>query len=62
MTNRFVIDANDAKSFPAAQKELQTIITKPSLSHVPLLVIIAFACLPHYTNQSTIYVTFDRSY
>jgi len=35
----FVLDANDQKQLPAAQKELQTLITKPTLSNVPLLVL-----------------------
>lgn len=36
----FVIDAADSKLFGQANKELQTLLTKPSLAHVPLLVLL----------------------
>jgi len=35
----FVLDANDQKQLPAAQKELSTLVTKPTLASVPLLVL-----------------------
>mmetsp|Transcript_11544 Transcript_11544/g.13067 ORF Transcript_11544/g.13067 Transcript_11544/m.13067 type:complete len:185 (+) Transcript_11544:51-605(+) len=36
----FVVDANDPKNFPAAYKELKTLLSKPALAHVPLLVLL----------------------
>jgi len=42
----FVVDANDAKNFPAAYKELKTLLTKPALAHVPLLVLLNKNDLP----------------
>jgi len=36
----FVVDSADQKNFTAAAKELKTLASKPTLSHIPLLVLL----------------------
>jgi small GTP-binding protein len=42
----FVVDANDPKLFPLAQKEMQSLLAQPTLAGVPLLVLLNKNDLP----------------
>ena len=42
----FVVDANDPKLVPLAQKEMQSLLAQPTLSGVPLLVLLNKNDLP----------------
>ena len=42
----FVVDANDPKLFPLAQKEMQALLAQPTLVGVPLLVLLNKNDLP----------------
>lgn len=55
----FVIDAADAGLFGQAHKELQTLLNRPSLAHVPLLVLLNKNDLPSATDAETIVKKLD---
>jgi len=55
----FVIDAADPKLFGQSNKELQTLLTKPSLAHVPLLVLLNKSDLPTAVEPETIVKQLD---
>lgn len=48
----FVVDASDAKLFPLAQKEMQSLLAQPTLSGVPLLVLLNKNDLPNAVDPS----------
>jgi len=55
----FVIDAADAKLFGSANKELGTLLNKPSLAHVPLLVLLNKNDLSNAVEPDTIVKQLD---
>ena len=50
----FVVDANDPKLFPLAQKEMQSLLAQPTLSGVPLLVLLNKNDLPTSVEPSEV--------
>lgn len=55
----FVIDAADEKSFPTAFKELNSVLSKPSLAHIPLLLLLNKNDLPGAVHPETIIKELD---
>jgi len=50
----FVVDANDPKLFPLAQKEMQSLLAQPTLTGVPLLVLLNKNDLPSAVNPQEV--------
>lgn len=50
----FVVDSNDPKLFPLAQKEMQSLLAQPTLAGVPLLVLLNKNDLPTAVEPSEI--------
>lgn len=59
----FVVDANDPKLFPLAQKEMQSLLAQPTLTGVPLLVLLNKNDLPSAVNpQEVVKVRYEQAH